>query len=182
MITIKLFRWHGVTALAASCLLFAATSRASCQVVTHSDSLSVMRALGSYAMKTWGPDTHYDPDIKCATAAECKSELRLGTRGVARERRAALSREFAAATNASSTTLRNAMACTAGHAICPLRGLGHFLQVREPVFRSDSAATIVVRVLTNHSAGATPERSMIRFKKNAHGQWVYVSESVLPIW
>jgi hypothetical protein len=66
--------------------------------------------------------------------------------------------------------------------LCSLRGFDHYLQVREPVFSSDSSASIVVRVFSNVNGVALPERQVLYFQRRSRQQWVHVAVGQLPVW
>lgn len=80
-------------------------------------------------------------------------------------------------------TPRQALSCAGEQTICPLRGFAHYIQVREPVFYSDSTASIVVRVFGNSGGVVVPERQVLYFRRHVASQaWEHISAGALPVW
>lgn len=143
------------------------------------DSVAVYRAVGVYLRSAFGNDFLLDTTVTCASVRQCARERRIGTFAVGDARRGAL--RSALAENIASgrlSTLAAAIPCGKAGEACRVRGASRFVQLKEPVFKGDSA-TVVMRVFAN-GAGvrgrsvALPSTTRIILAHQGGANWAVV--------
>jgi hypothetical protein len=139
-------------------------------------SVLAIKAAGAYLAAQLGGGVRVDPDVKCATARHCAFELQHNTRAAAQLRRRQLGDTFARALHAQPATLHDALACPGAKKLCKLQGFTAYVQVREPMFRRDGAATVTMRIFENKGGSARPRVVRLVLVNGLHG-WIVQQET-----
>ena len=152
----------------------AATVRAQTPM-TMGDSVAAMSTAGRYIIDRYGGDLLLNPDIRCASAQQCRVEhTSPAIASSASTRRKFLLDELRRQLhNPRLVTREAALGCDEQTRTCQVRGAARFFEINEPTFHGNTA-TVRIHYYENDGRFVRQQSDLLHLSRGAKADWVLV--------